>query len=99
MKHEIGFPNESIEKRFEKELSGLQRDFIEKIKTAIGNLGDNPRPEGKKFKFLRPPVAISYYLANYRLRVGNYRILYDIDDQQKKVILLEIRRRTEKTYK
>ena len=36
--------------------------------------------------------------AEYRLRVGPYRVLYDIDAQQKKVILLKLAKRDEQTY-
>lgn len=69
-----------------------------RVKSAIDELAYDPRPMGKKFKFLRPPLAIYQYAAQYRLRVGDYRILYDIDEKMKKVVLLSIRRRTEKTY-
>ena len=34
----------------------------------------------------------------WRYRVGDYRILYDVDDSQKKVWVLALRRRSEKTY-
>ncbi|MEW6042016.1 MAG: type II toxin-antitoxin system RelE/ParE family toxin [Elusimicrobiota bacterium] len=97
--YQIGFPNESVEKRFEKELAGLPRNFIVAVKKAIETLSQNPRPLGKKFRFLNPPVVVKHYLAHYRLRVGNYRILYDIDEYKKRVILLAIRKRAENTYK
>ena len=98
-KYQTGFPSKSIEKQFEKEISYLSRNKIEAIKNGIDLLSRQPRPQGKRFRFLRPPVAVGYYLANYRLRVGNYRILYDVDDQNKRVILLAIRKRSESTYK
>ena len=41
---------------------------------------------------------MSQFTAEYRLRVGPYRVLYDIDDQQKKVILLKLAKRDEQTY-
>lgn len=98
-KYQIGFPSQSIEKQFEKELTCLSRNVIAAIKEKIESLSLDPRPQGKKFRFLRPPVSVSHYLANYRLRVGNYRILYDVDDHAKKVILLAIRKRSESTYR
>ena len=51
---------------------------------------DNPRYE--------VGFPIFGYLAQYRLRVGDYRIFYDLDDERRKVILLAIRRRHEHTY-
>ena len=98
-RYSIGFPSESIEKHFLKELSRLDKPQLLRIKQAIDSLADNPRPEGKKIKSLRPPLAIYSLIATHRLRVGDYRILYDIDDTAKRVVLLAVRRRSEKTYR
>lgn len=98
-KYSVGFPSATVEKHFFKELSKLQKPRIVQIKKAIESLADSPRPQGKKFKFLRPPVSIARFIATYRLRIGDYRILYDVDDASKRVILLAIRNRSEKTYK
>ena len=38
------------------------------------------------------------FTAEYRLRVGSYRVLYDIDDRNKKVVLLKLAKRDEHTY-
>lgn len=97
--YSVGFPNTSIEKQFQKELSCLDRGVILKIKKVIDSLASNPRPKGKKIKVLRPPVHIFMFVAQYRIRVGDFRIFYDIDDRAKRVILLAIRRRSEKTYR
>ena len=99
MIYQIGFPSESVEKHFIKELSELTRNYLYSIKTAINKLSIDPKPAGKKFKFLKPPISLGYYVAQYRLRVGDYRVLYDIDEQNKKVILLSVKRRSEKTYR
>jgi mRNA interferase RelE/StbE len=97
--YQVGFPGAAVEKSFEKELSKLDRPALLKIKEAIDSLAQNPRPQGKKIKALRPPIHISHFVAQYRIRVGNYRVLYDIDDPARRVILLAIRRRSEKTYR
>lgn len=97
--YEVGFPSAAVEKSFEKELSKLDRGSLLRIKEAVDSLGCDPRPQGKKIKALRPPLRVSLFLAQYRIRVGDYRILYDIDDAAHKVILLAIRRRSEKTYR
>ncbi len=34
-----------------------------------------------------------------RIRVGNWRVLYGIEDQEKAVTVLRVLRRSEKTYK
>lgn len=97
--YEVGFPNAAIEKAFEKELSRLDRPAQLRIKAAIDALAVNPRPQGKKLKALRPPIHIALFVAQYRIRVGDYRVLYDIDDGARRVILLALRRRSEKTYR
>jgi mRNA interferase RelE/StbE len=38
---------------------------------------------------------VSQFTAEYRLRVGACRVLYDVDDQRKKVVLLKLAKRDE----
>lgn len=97
--YQVLFPNEKIKNKFKEALSALPKEQLNKIHNEINKLSSNPRPEGKKFKFLKVPVWIYSITAQYRLRVGNYRILYDVDDKTKKVWLLAVRKRSEKTYK
>ncbi|OGS55158.1 MAG: hypothetical protein A3J79_02640 [Elusimicrobia bacterium RIFOXYB2_FULL_62_6] len=97
--YEVGFGSAAVEKNFAKELSRLDRCALLRIKEAIASLGDEPRPKGKKMKALRPPIRVFAFLAQYRIRVGDYRILYDVDDEHRRVVLLALRRRSEKTYR
>jgi mRNA interferase RelE/StbE len=56
-----------------KELAKINEPFYSNIKQAIYNLALNPRPQGyKKLKGR----------DGYRIRVGNYRIIYDIFDYE-----------------
>ena len=93
------FPNPAIEKDFWKELYKLPSKAQENILQTIRDLQKNPRPFGHKpFKQLSPPVYVYDYAAQYRFRVGDYRIIYDIDDGNKTVWILSLRKRNEKTY-
>ena len=56
-----------------KELAELPATELPKIKTAIEKLGDNPRPDG--VKKLKDSTA-----TLWRIRIGNYRVIYTIDD-------------------
>lgn len=38
-------------------------------------------------------------IAPYRFRIGNYRILFDIDYQGKQILIYDIKKRDEKTYR
>lgn len=65
-----------ISKQALKELERLPEKEIRKISAAINNLSDNPRPSGcKKLK------GEKEYL--WRIRVGNYRIIYSIEEDVK----------------
>ncbi len=56
-----------------KELTKINEPFYSHIKQAVFHLTENPRPQGyKKLKGR----------AGYRIRVGNYRIIYDIFDAE-----------------
>jgi mRNA interferase RelE/StbE len=60
-----------IEKQVEKQLEKIAEPDYTKIKAAILDLAHNPRPAG--YKKLKGRFG-------YRIRKGNYRIVYDIDD-------------------
>ena len=99
MEFNVVFPNEKCRKTSEKYLKTLSKQDQMKIKETINELAFNPKLFGKKFKTLNPGIPLFNYVAHFRIRVGDHRILYDIDDKSKKIFLLAIRKRSEKTYK
>ena len=50
----------------------------ERINRAIARLAENPRPPGARKLTVR---------EGYRIRVGDYRILYRVDDEAKVVVI------------
>lgn len=65
-----------------KELERLPATETRRISEAVNNLSENPRPAGcKKLK------GEKEYL--WRIRVGNYRVIYSIDDAVK---IIEVRK-------
>ena len=99
MSYTARFPNPVIEKYFWKEVNHLPSKIQENILDAIRDLQDNPRPFGQKpFKQLNPPVYIYDYAAQYRIRVGDHRVMYEVEDRTKTVWILSLRRRNERTY-
>ncbi len=98
MSYEVVFPSERVERTFQKALEKIPTDYQAAIVHAIRSLSSNPRPQGKRTKRLKGQVIVSQFTAEYRLRVGSYRILYDIDDQRQKVVLLKLVKRHEHTY-
>ena len=75
----------TFKKSAQKELAEIPKPFNQNIATSIDNLAENPRPDGvKKLK--------GEYNA-YRIRVGDYRIIYTIEDVIKIVEIQRIRHR------
>ena len=60
-----------VERYALKQILKLDKKIIPEIKAAIASLAHNPRPNG--FKKLKGEDA-------YRIRIGDYRIIYEIDD-------------------
>ena len=97
MKYKVRFPNKTLAKRFQKELKhiapiGIQNEIVKKVLS----LANNPRPYGEPK--IKPPVEVYSFVAQYRIRVGQYRVLYDVDDKKKIVWIFAIRKRDERTY-
>lgn len=56
-----------------KELEKINEPFYSGIKQAVATLTQNPRPKGyKKLKGR----------DGYRIKIGNYRVIYDIFDSE-----------------
>jgi mRNA interferase RelE/StbE len=69
-----------IDKNAEKGLKVLLRNITGKINKKILELKENPRPVGCR-KILGTE-------NNYRIRMGDYRAVYEIDEAKKRVIVL-----------
>jgi mRNA interferase RelE/StbE len=69
-----------------KDLSNVPKEYARLIAHHIDGLSENPRlPDAKK---LKGGVGCS-------LRVGVYRVLYDIDDAERKITIFRIKHRRE----
>jgi len=68
-----------------KELERLPNDLIARIIVKLESLEENPRPAGCK--------KLKGGDAEYRIRVGEYRIVYLIDDRRSTVTVSRIRHR------
>jgi mRNA interferase RelE/StbE len=79
-----------IKKSALKFLRRLDSQTANKIKNAIDKLADDPRPFG--YKKLVDEEGL------YRIRVGNYRIIYEIHDRVLLIVVLRLARRREDTY-
>jgi mRNA interferase RelE/StbE len=69
-----------------KELERLDDQMLRRVDAAILRLRENPQPQGSK-KLAGVPL--------YRIRVGSYRVVYEIDDVRKQVTVVTIGHRRE----
>lgn len=69
-----------------KELLALPDMIIKRVDTAINKLSDIPRPHGC--------IKLTGINA-YRLRTGDYRIIYNIDDKMHRIEILAVGHRRE----
>jgi mRNA interferase RelE/StbE len=76
-------------KRVQRELDNLPEVDYERIVVKLRALATTPRPQGCE----------KIYDAIYRVRVGDFRIIYLIDEKNKCIEVGGIRRRAEKTYR
>ena len=70
-----------------KDFRKLPRDVQRKIKPVIDNLCANPRPAGVE--------SVKGIRAAYRLRVGSFRVVYQVKDREVVVLVLRIGDRKE----
>lgn len=96
MKYKVCFPSEAIQKKFHKALEIIPPKIQDEIMEGIESLADDPRPAGEPK--IKPPLIVYQYAAQYRLKIRNYRVLYDVDDKQSIVWVFDVRKRNERTY-
>lgn len=78
--------------RAKKSLKKLPRQYQKLILSKLPILKENPKPRGfDKIAARKPPL--------YRIRIGDYRIFYFLDDKIKEVIIVDVIRRTSQTYR
>jgi mRNA interferase RelE/StbE len=75
-----------LRRKAQRDLEKLPKKDFETAIKAIKGLSANPRPKGvEKIKIA----------GLWRIRQGDYRIVYNIDDNQKVIIILRIGHRRE----
>jgi mRNA interferase RelE/StbE len=71
----------SIKKRAAKALNNLPDGDYQRVRDAIRELAPNPRPSGCLELAGR---------EGWRIRIGVYRVIYQISDREQKIIVLDI---------
>jgi len=77
----------SYERRICKDLDKIPGADIERILAVFKDLPSNPLPSGSKKLFVKKSL--------YRIRQGNYRIVYTVDHREKEIKIILVRHRRE----
>ena len=75
----------------QRDLRRLPREAQARLATPIQVLAENPRPAGVR--------KLRGEERTWRIRIGPYRVVYDVFDDRALVIILKVVRRTEATYR
>ncbi|MGH3765449.1 MAG: type II toxin-antitoxin system RelE family toxin [Pseudonocardiaceae bacterium] len=68
-------------------LAKLDKPVRRRVQAAIDELSEQPRPPGV--------LALQGLRRAYRLRVGNYRVIYTVDDNRLLVLVVDLGHRRE----
>ena len=79
-----------VERPARKDLDGLPTRDYRRIEAAIDGLAVEPRPRGAK--------KLRDSGNRWRIRAGEYRIVYAVFDKERLVKILRVPRRTTTTY-
>ena len=74
----------------QRDLRRLPREVQVRLATPIQTLAEDPRPAGAR--------KLRGEERTWRIRVGPYRVVYDIHDDRSLVVILKVARRRETTY-
>ena len=76
-----------VERQVEKALRRLPKQILARVDRLLLSLADEPRPAGCK--------KLRGYETLYRLRVGDWRLIYAIENAELVVLVIEIALRSE----
>jgi mRNA interferase RelE/StbE len=76
-----------VPKTVRKQIDALPADMFDRAEEVIRDLAEDPRPDGV--------VKMKGSDQTYRIRIGNYRIVYEIYDKRLVVLILQCKHRRE----
>lgn len=75
----------------QRDLRKLPREALERLAGPVRALGETPRPPGS--------LKVRGERQTWRIRVGPFRVIYDVDDDRSLIVVLKVDRRRETTYR
>lgn len=68
-----------------RELRRLDRQLIPRVLEVIGQLSENPFPAGAR--------KLQGSERTYRIRIGDYRVIYEVREETRVIIIARVRHR------
>mgnify|MGYP006293542399 CR=1 FL=1 len=76
-----------VTKTARRDLRALPSEILERVDRVVLSLQGTPRP--------RSAIKLHGFRQRYRLRIGTYRVIYDVYDDLNKVVVIHIQHRRE----
>ena len=76
-----------LERNAERDLKKLPKDMFNRVVLSMKSLAQNTKPHGAR--------KIIGSKNDWQIRVGEYRVIYEIDDEVRAVKIMRIRHRRE----
>jgi len=76
-----------LERNAERDLKKLPKDMFDRVLLGIKSLAQNPKPHR-----VRKIVGSK---NGWRIRIGDYRVIYEVDEEGRAVKIMRIRHRRE----
>ena len=80
----------AADRDLEKLKGRIRKQDFERLRATVRSLADEPRPQGVR--------KIKGAERAYRIRVGSYRVVYEVYNDDNLVLILQVTRRSETTY-
>jgi mRNA interferase RelE/StbE len=74
-------------KRAQRDVEALEAGSANRVRAAVDELATEPRPHGCK--------KLRGGIDGYRIRIGDWRVIYDVDDAAKAVTVTRVGHRSE----
>lgn len=75
----------------QRQIQRLAPENARRVREELRSLAGNPRPAGS--------VKLTGFVAIWRIRAGRLRIIYEVFNEERRLMVLRVVRRDERTYR
>jgi mRNA interferase RelE/StbE len=75
----------------QRQVRHLTSEDAQRVREALHNLSNNPRPTGS--------IKLAGFMGVWHIRARRVRIIYEVFDEERRLMVLRIASRDERTYR